>query len=147
MTIAFGRSAPAHVVDASAFLAFVQDEPGSQVVMDLLHRSLITSVNYGEVLTKLSERFHLSSRIIATAVERTGLAVATVDRLVASRFPEIRSIDRSARETLAGQRPLALADLCCLAFATELRLPVLTADRYWAELNRFGLEPEVVLIR
>ena len=115
--------------------------------MEILDRSLITSVNYGEVLMKLGERSKVPIGRITRAIERTGLEVAPIGREVAARFPAIRSIDRAARTALAGGRPLALADLCCLAFAKRHGLPVVTADRYWADLGQFGLETDVVLIR
>ncbi len=41
------------VVDALALLAYLHDEPGAAVVDRMLDRSLLTSVNYSEVMQKV----------------------------------------------------------------------------------------------
>lgn len=45
------------VLDASAILAVINNEPGALVVVEALKdRALLSAVNYAEVLTKLIER-------------------------------------------------------------------------------------------
>ncbi|PIZ22337.1 MAG: hypothetical protein COY49_09185, partial [Comamonadaceae bacterium CG_4_10_14_0_8_um_filter_57_29] len=46
-----------YVLDASAVIAFVRDEPGAAVVRQALdQRCVISSVNLTEVLTKLQDK-------------------------------------------------------------------------------------------
>ncbi len=40
------------VLDASALLAYLQDEPGSEVIDQVLAESLMSSVNWAEVVQK-----------------------------------------------------------------------------------------------
>ena len=48
---------PAFVLDASALLAYVQDEPGADHVEKALARQVaISAANWAEVLSKLAER-------------------------------------------------------------------------------------------
>ena len=40
------------VLDASALLAYLQDEPGSEVIDEVLAESAMSSVNWAEVIQK-----------------------------------------------------------------------------------------------
>lgn len=123
------------VLDASAALALLWNEPGRDAVMSRLDGALINTVNVAEIYAKCTERSH-------------DIAVA---RRVLQNMPiEIRSFDEphallSGR--LRGQtRPygLSLGDRACLATAMIERCAVLTADRAWLSLN---LGVEVIAIR
>lgn len=52
------------VLDASALLAFVQDEPGADVVSNLLDQAIISTVNWCEVIQKC----------VAKGIDITGLS-------------------------------------------------------------------------
>lgn len=62
------------VLDASALLAFVFEEPGSALVEELLSTGgcLLSAVNYSEVIAKLAER-GISSTQLASDFEDRGL--------------------------------------------------------------------------
>ena len=137
------------VIDASAVMDFIYDEPGGDSIQEVLDKSIITCVNFGEVLVKVSSRFRIEPATVESLLEASGLGVALLDKATCKRFPSLSEIDRRSRISRSSRdaRPLSLADLACLAFATEHQLPVLTADRHWAELRNFGLRPEVFLIR
>ena len=123
------------VLDSSALLAFIQGEPGGEVVARVVGDALMSSVNHAEVVTKLVERTG------SLDIARVALGIANVD---------VVDFDRSQAEQ-AGllvkqtrSRGLSLGDRACLALAAREAAPVLTADRIWATLK---LDVEVRLIR
>ena len=118
------------VLDASALLAFVNGEPGGEIVAENLADALISAVNFSEAIAKLVGRGVPFDR----AVEMVRLAEVPVI-----------SFDRSLAEFAGGliaqtkRRGLSFADRACLALAARENLPALTADRAWASLS-IGVE-------
>jgi PIN domain nuclease of toxin-antitoxin system len=129
------------VVDASALLAFLQGEPGAERVADALARpAAISAINYAEALGKLADDGETAEEL-AHRLEVEGLVggVLGVEPVLAGDAPAIAALRRSTRNLA-----LSLGDRACLALALRLRLPVLTADRAWLELD---LDLEVETIR
>lgn len=114
------------VLDASAVLALILNEPGAQHVAERRHGAVLSAVNHAEVLTRLVRHgkpidaceFHLS---------KLELEVIPFDRrqaaLSASLFP------------LGKPFGLSLGDRACLALAITRNAPVVTAERVWRELE------------
>lgn len=114
------------VLDASALLAYLRAEPGSEAVDGVLGSALITSVNWAEVLQKsLSagvevEGLRQELQALGLAVEPFSAGDADTAALL---WPQTRNLG------------LSLADRACLSLGLRLNLPVLTCDRIWAELT------------
>jgi ribonuclease VapC len=123
------------VLDASALLAHLRGEPGGDMVADRLDNGAICAVNWTEVVQKLVDD-GMSDGTIRAALDGIPAAVLTFDVALADEAGRLR---RGTRD-----RGLSLGDRACLALARREGLPVLTADRAWAELD---LGVEVVLIR
>jgi PIN domain nuclease of toxin-antitoxin system len=123
------------VLDASAVLALLQDEPGAAIVEEVLGDAAMSSVNWAEVAGLLSER-GLPATELRASVEALGISVLAFDALDGDATGELL---RSTRD--AG---LSLADRACLALARRLDARVLTADRAWVDL---GLGVDVRCIR
>jgi ribonuclease VapC len=123
------------VLDASAMLAHLRGEPGGDMVADRLDGGAICAVNWTEVIQKLVDD-GMSDATIRAALEGVSAGVVSFDIPLAEDAGWLR---RATRE-----RGLSLGDRACLALARREGLPVLTADRAWAELD---LGVEVVLIR
>lgn len=126
---------PDAVLDASALIALLRDEPGAEVVERLLGRAVISVVNWAEVL----QRFR------AHGVETTGKR----DDVVALGVAIEAFTDEDAEAVAELWQPtraagLSLADCACLALAGRLGLPAYTADDAWREVDP---DVEVVLIR
>jgi PIN domain nuclease of toxin-antitoxin system len=122
------------VLDASALLAFLQREPGSDRVRQALQGAVIGSVNFAEVVTKLVHWGAPADRV----AERLGdldLDVQPFDRELALAAGALHA------ETKA--HGLSLGDRSCLALALALAAPVLTADRAW-QLIDLGIEVELI---
>ena len=122
------------VLDSSAVLAAINGETGAERVEDALPGSAISAANFSEVLSKLVDKGHDDGEAVA-ALDALPLTVLPVDAAQARRAGLLRRQTR--------RLGLSLGDRVCLALAVELRLPVVTADRAWAQLD-LGVEIAVV---
>lgn len=129
-------SPPSYVLDASALLALLHREPGIEVVQASVAVSVISSVNWAEVIQKIIARGGREPNEVVDDLEYLGLAVIafTAD-----------DAEMAAGLWFLGRRSgLSLGDRACLSLARRLGLPALTGDRRWATLD---LGVEVRLIR
>lgn len=123
------------VLDASALLALLAAEPGSDRVARAVARgALISAVNLSEVVAKLSDG-GVPQREIEEALSGLGLHVRPFDQVQAYLAGSLRSSTRS--------RGLSLGDRACLALGLQEALPTLTADRNWADVVT-GAEVEFI---
>ncbi len=121
------------VLDASALLAYLRDEPGSQMVDEALARgAAMSAVNWAEVLSRLTDQTGQEVDSIARRLEEQGLVGGLLDVLPLTEEDAV---------TIARLRPttrphgLSLADRACLATGLRLGAPILTADRAWETLT------------
>jgi len=114
------------VLDASAVIAFIQEEPGSDRIEPHLRTAYISSVNLAEVVTKLQER-GLSDAEIDETLLLLGLNVRAFDAETAIAAGKLRTVTRGVG--------LSLGDRACLALTHSLGATALTTDRAWDELD------------
>ena len=124
--------APTVVLDASALLAYLQGEPGSDLVATALTQgTTLSAVNWAEVLSKLSERGK-PPQDVAAQLRDLGLLgqaiqIYPVDEELALMIAELLTATRAMG--------LSLGDRACLALALKLNLPALTADKIWSSVD------------
>ncbi len=123
------------VLDSSAILAIVLGEAGRERVAAALLASKVCSVNFAEVITKLIEA-GVSFDDAERQAQDLALTVLDFDRDLAMQAGFLRRTTR--------HKGLSLGDRACLSLAMREKLPVMTADRAWCDLD---LPVEVVLIR
>lgn len=123
------------VIDTSALLAHLLDEPGGALLSQDAGPFVLCSVNLAETLTKLVDRgADLDDAM--NVVRRLPIEHLDFGREDARRAAELRPMTK--------ERGLSLGDRACLAVADRLGIPVATADRQWVELS---LDIDVRLIR
>lgn len=123
---------PAAVLDASALLAYLRDERGAEVVADAIAGgAAISTVNLAEVLSRAADRGGDPSRLTRQMTERGLLDGAiSIEPLTTGDAVEVARLRPLTRE-----HGLSLGDRACLALARRLRLPALTADTVWSQLD------------
>jgi ribonuclease VapC len=130
---------PPVLLDASAVLAFLQGEPGQDVVRQALQSSpcLVSAANQAEVISKALDRGGSKDNIERMLSELN----YTVTELLPEDGTQAGWL-RAATRHLG----LSLGDRLCLACAQRLKIQVLTADREWVKLaTELGLN--IVCIR
>lgn len=122
------------LLDASAVIAFLQGEPGDDVVRHALqnHHCVVSAANQAEIIAKALDRGVSAEALQAILTE---LAYTVIDT---------KAEDGAQAGWMRAQtRPigLSLGDRLCLATAQRLQAQVLTADRPWLSVAKvMGLD-------
>lgn len=123
------------VLDASALVAYLFEEPGAEVVADVVDQACISSVNFSEVLTRAAKDGFRPAEFAAD-IDQFDLQVVPFtaeDALIAASLePDTRPLG------------LSLGDRACLSLGLSRAEPVYTADRTWSRLK---IGAKVILIR
>lgn len=122
------------MLDASALLALLAEEPGADEVEKLLDGSAMSTVNLSEVLQK-SEQHGIDTEGLEFDLEALGVEFHSFDLTQAR-----ATADVWARAPRAG---LSLGDRACLALAHSLGGAAVTTDRRWSAAKH-GTEVRVI---
>lgn len=109
------------VLDASAVLALLHEEPGAGEVEQLLDGALMSSINLSEVIQKAEQR-GIVTEGLEYDLEALGIEFHAFDMATA----------RPTAELWSKGSGLSLGDRACIALAKAEGLPAVTADRRWA---------------
>ncbi|NJR80848.1 PIN domain-containing protein [Sphingomonas corticis] len=107
------------VLDASALLCLLNDEPGADRVLDVLTRCVVGAANLAEVVSKLREK---------------GLSLDEVREALGGLHLDVRPLSPAQALTIGDLRPatkslgLSLGDRACLALAIDLQAELFTTD-------------------
>jgi PIN domain nuclease of toxin-antitoxin system len=114
------------VIDASALLALLNDEPGADVVAEALPEGVISAVNLSEVVAKLCDA-GMPEKAIHHALQPLGIEIVP--------FDEEQAYQAGLLRTSTQDFGISLGDRACLSLAKKLGIDALTADRAWTELS------------
>lgn len=123
-----------HVLDASALLCLLFNEPGAGKIEACLARALISAVNYHEVLASLIDR-GVAPQEAQCMLGKLDIEIVPMDRAQAHVGAALHPLTRAAG--------LSLGDRSCLALAWTNKATALTTDPVWATLD-LGVHIEVV---
>lgn len=107
------------VLDASALLCLLNDEPGADQIVDVLTHSVIGTANLAEVVSKLRDR---------------GLPLDDVREALGGLHLDVRPLSPAQALIVGDLRPstkelgLSLGDRACLALAIDLKADMFTTD-------------------
>ena len=107
------------VLDASALLCLLNDEPGADKVIDVLTGSVLGTTNLAEVVSKLRD---------------CGLTLDEVREVIGGLHLDVRPLSSSQSMAIGDLRPatkslgLSLGDRACLALALDLGAELFTTD-------------------
>jgi ribonuclease VapC len=123
------------VLDASALLALLWSEPGSEAVAAVMEDAAVSAVNFAEIVSKLQERG------IDLGAARPMLGELPVSIVP---FDGEQAFAAGALRMASKHLGLSIGDRACLALAAQLAVPAYTADRAWAKLE---IGVKVVVVR
>jgi PIN domain nuclease of toxin-antitoxin system len=113
-----------HLLDASALLAVLFNEPGSDVVARIIDDCAIHSLNLAETFRKMLQA-GVPAREAKAILEALDLDVNT----------DLSTPEALAAGRLAYEVPgLSLGDCVCLSVAEQTGQKAVTADRRWSEI-------------
>jgi ribonuclease VapC len=122
------------VLDSSAVLALLNEEPGAERVEAVLDRALLSSVNLAEVVSKLVEK-GATAEDVNLVIGALSCRIIDLDRADAVRTGLLRHQTRT--------KGLSLGDRACLAAALRHDASVLTTDRAWKDID-VGIDVEIL---
>ena len=114
------------VLDSSVVLAFINNEPGSEGILDEAADFLFSSVNLAETVGVLIRK-GASLESARESIAYLDLQIVDFDRALAEETGAM-----TARTHSAG---LSLGARACLALAARESLPAITADRVWRDID------------
>ncbi len=120
-----------YILDASALLASLHNETGSEIVDLLLSESAISAINLSEVIQKARQRGTFTETLVSS-LQTAGVEVVayTIEQaeMTAALWPITQPFG------------LSLADRACLALAQSRQAIAVTADRSWANISQIQVQ-------
>ena len=111
-----------YIIDSSVALCFIKREPGWENTLQYIGQAHISTVNYTEVKSKLLEMPEFAGEDFFDT-----LSVIEYDKIQASKAADLYLSTRKFG--------LSLGDRACIALGIKTKLPVITMDRAWKNLQ------------
>lgn len=115
-----------YVLDASALLALINQEAGQEAVANVITHSVMSAVNVSESIAILQKH-----NVAATTAQ------LFIDDMLAEIIPfnKEQALGAAILHKHTSKFGLSLGDRACLNLASQLNLPVLTADKVWSKVK------------
>lgn len=123
------------LLDASALLALINQENGADIVEGVLPISIISAVNFSEVLAELRTNSRLSLEELDTHLVQSIPDIVEFDYHIAPKAAELKRFTK--------EFGLSLGDRACIATGLLKKIPIYTADKIWAKLQ---LDCEIIVV-
>lgn len=125
------------VLDASALLALLLDEPGAAKVVEVLGSARMSSVSFSEVVSHVIQ-LGMPPAEVDAMLRPLPVDIVETDEGLARIAGRLRAVTAAAG--------LSLGDRFCLALAQRDGLPVVTADRQWRTIAD-SIETPIIVVR
>lgn len=120
----------AAVLDASALLSYLGDEPGAEVVAEAIADGVVVStVNLAETFSRTADR-GVDPMKLAARLRESGLLDGAI---TVEHFTVDDAIEAGRLRPITRDAGLSLGDRACLALAIRLGATALTADTAWGD--------------
>ena len=120
-----------YILDASALLASLHNETGSEIVDLLLSESAISTINLSEVIQKARQRGTFTETLVSS-LQTAGVEVVAYTIKQAEMTAALWPITQPFG--------LSLADRACLALAQSRQAVAVTADQSWANISQIQVQ-------
>jgi ribonuclease VapC len=125
------------VLDSSALIALLKAEPGGDKIAGVIGDSVMTAVNYAEVVSHFVYN-GMPPAMVDAMLGPLPVVIVAADTGLASTAGHLRAMTAAAG--------LSLGDRFCLALAKREKRPAWTADRQWLSVaEQVGVD--IVIIR
>lgn len=121
-------------LDTSVIMAILLGEPGQDVAARLAPRSLLSSVNLAEIVTKCVEKA-VPLQIARDYIRHSNIEIVDFDAAHAIRTGQLFEV--------APKGVLSLGDRACIATAMRVGGAAVTANRIWVALD-LGCKVELI---
>ncbi|MEN8446890.1 MAG: type II toxin-antitoxin system VapC family toxin, partial [Cyanobacteria bacterium J06555_13] len=122
------------VFDTSAVLAILYQENGAEIAEQQMSQALLSVVNFAEVISVLSR--HSAESTIRKSIRPFENKVVPYDQSTAMQTGLLAPYTQ--------KYGLSLGDRACIALGMCKKLPILTADKIWDDLD---IDADIQLIR
>lgn len=124
------------MLDSSAIIAVILDEPGASIVMEELADALVSAPMVAEAYAVILRKMQ-TSRSVDSFFDLKGVKVVPLSFDQAKMAGHYESVGRKVG--------LSLGDRCCLSLAYEKNVAVLTADRAWMNVaKKIGVDVRMI---
>ena len=123
-----------YVLDASALLALINKEPGGEKVREFLPKCIMSAVNLSESAAVLASISIPHENIKSILTELVGEIIP---------FNDEQAFEAAFLRNLTKSIGLSLGDRACLALGRLKKLPVITADKVWANID-YGVDVHLI---
>jgi len=123
------------VLDASAILALIQEEPGAEIIRPLLSQSMMSTVNVAESLTSLQ-------KVDIGPEEGIEYMSLLINEIVS--FDLDQAVEVAILYPKVKHKGLSLGDRACLTLGKKYHATIYTADKAWKNIDP---ELDIQLIR
>lgn len=123
------------VMDASAILALIGQEPGADVVAGHMAGSVMSALGWSEVIIVL-HNIGMTSQDVENILRQLSVRILP--------FDTEQAVIAASLHRITHTKGLSLASRACLALGRTYNIPVITAQSTWSSIHA-GIE--VILIR
>ena len=123
------------ILDASALLALIKDEPGASIIEALLGQIVISTLSLSEA---------------ATTLLQSGMTLQECEECLLPLISQLIPFDASHALLTANltkqlkDKELPLETRACLALGVKMSLPIYTANRIWPDSGLTDVEVKLI---